>query len=423
MRTALPVGRHAALAVVTAMTLASAAAQTPGSRAGEDLDRCGGNHYILCLHPGPDAGIWTTTGSLATARAFHTATLLPNGKVLVAGGMRVDGGVSTVLDSAELYDPTSGTWSATGSLGTPREQHTATLLRSGKVLVAGGDASGTTAELYDPVTGTWGPTGSLAAGHTGHTATLLPDGRVLVVGGTDYDVAHAAELYDPASGTWSDAARPNWSRNGHSATLLRDGRVLVAGGIGAPYDADIELPAPINAELYDPTSDAWTIVGAAISADGNASALLQDGTFLLAGYDRRRCSGPLHTAGEWEACWRSHYAANAYDPATATWSFFGAMLAIRCCHTATLLPDGRVLVVGGNFLDESLGAELYDPTRATWSFAGNLNAWRAFHTATLLPSGDVLVAGGLDRSALAGGGVYFGGATQATAEVYRLPSP
>ena len=149
------------------------------------------------------SGTWTATGSLATARDDHTATLLPNGKVLVAGGY--DG--SGTLASAELYDPASGTWTATGSLATARYRHTATLLPNGKVLVAGGsDNSGAlaSAELYDPASGTWTATGSLATARDCHTATLLPNGKVLVAGGFDGSGSLAsAELYDPASGTWT----------------------------------------------------------------------------------------------------------------------------------------------------------------------------------------------------------------------------
>src|SRR5438477_5116367 len=148
------------------------------------------------------SGTWTATGSLGTAHASHTATLLPNGKVLVAGGVNYSG----TLGSAELYDRASGTWMATGSLGTARAGHTATLLPNGKVLVTGGlvDFSGhvtTSAELYNPASGTWTATGSLGTARASHTATLLPNGKVLVAaGGED---RRSAELYDPASGTWA----------------------------------------------------------------------------------------------------------------------------------------------------------------------------------------------------------------------------
>src|SRR5262249_42509555 len=147
---------------------------------------------------------WRYTGSLNTPRYGHTVTLLPNGQVLVAGG--VSSGYS-LINTAELYDPATGTWSPTGSLNAPRGYHSAILLRNGKVLVAGGyinsccpeSAITPTAELYDPDTGTWSLTGNLNIPHSGHTVTLLSNGKVLFAGGAP----NTAELYDPLNGTWS----------------------------------------------------------------------------------------------------------------------------------------------------------------------------------------------------------------------------
>jgi hypothetical protein len=176
----------------------------------------------------PASGTWTATGSLGTARFRHTATLLPNGKILVAGGDNSSGDLS----SAELYDPASGTWTATGSLGTAREQHTATLLPSGKVLVAGGDNSSgdlSSAELYDPVSGTWTATGSLGTAHERHTATLLPNGKVLVAGGegSGFSVLSSVELYDQGLGfdfNWQPLLTTV------SPSILPDGSALTASG-------------------------------------------------------------------------------------------------------------------------------------------------------------------------------------------------
>src|SRR5437773_1082632 len=140
---------------------------------------------------------WEYTGSLKTARFHHTATLLPDGRVLVVGGEHEH----DPLASAELYDPATGTWSATGSLNTARYDHTATLLRNGMVLVAGGNPDELdSAELYDPATGTWSVTDSLNDGRADHVETLLPNGMVLVAGGTNFEI-DTAELYDPATRT------------------------------------------------------------------------------------------------------------------------------------------------------------------------------------------------------------------------------
>jgi hypothetical protein len=182
-----------------------------------------------------------------------TATVLLDGRVLVAGGGHWLLGSAT----AELYDPASGTWTATGSMTTLRgSQFTATLLPDGRVLAVGGfdrtEATLASAELYDPASGTWTATGSMIDARIWPTITLLPDGRVLVAGGTigpwhsdgSYVGLASAELYDPASGTWTATADMGTPRGVFNATLLLDGRVLVAGG----------GPNGTSAELYDPGS-------------------------------------------------------------------------------------------------------------------------------------------------------------------------
>jgi hypothetical protein len=199
---------------------------------------------------------WIPTGSMNTPRADHTATLLLNGKVLVAGGYNA----GTILNSAELYDPASGTWSVTGSLNTARFWHTATLLPDGRVLVAGGGRNLNTAELYDPNTGTWSITASLNTGRYRHTATPLPDGKVLVTGGfTGFStsgrcpcidfVTNSAELYDPATGTWGVTGNLNAERGLHTATLLQNDKVLVAGGTNGTL-IDIGEYVPYSSAEY-----------------------------------------------------------------------------------------------------------------------------------------------------------------------------
>jgi hypothetical protein len=187
--------------------------------------------------------LWSVTGSLSTARNGHSATLLPNGQVLVAGGRELFLGGDRELASAELYDPMTGIWTPIAPLSTPRAGHTATLLSDGKVLVAGGFSQNNTyiacAELYNPTMGTWSLAGSMNNGRNGHTATLLLDGRVLVAGG-QIDAQgweDPVELYDPGSNTWSLTDPLPQRRYGHTATLLPDGRVLVTGGTLYRYGA------------------------------------------------------------------------------------------------------------------------------------------------------------------------------------------
>jgi hypothetical protein len=307
---------------------------------------------------------WSFTGSLYTTRAYHTATLLPGGKILVAGGIAAYYGHVTA-DSAELYDQATGTWSNTGNLNAARSGHTATLLPNGKVLVAGGidcfvkfqaDHCSwvNSTELYDPATGTWSSTGNLNAAREYHTATLLPNGKVLVTGGYDGRFLNSAELYDPATGTWSYTGNLNTSRYRPTATLLPNGKVLVVGG----YNLN-------SAELYDPATGIWTSTGNLNAAQSDQTAtLLPNGKVLVAG------------GGD----------AELYDPATGTWAYTGN----SGVGAATLLLNGKVLGVGGNT------AELYDPTTGTWSITGSLNTARRGQTATLLPNGQVLVAGGVD---------------------------
>jgi N-acetylneuraminic acid mutarotase len=181
-------------------------------------------------------GTWTNTGSLNTARNSHTGTLLTNGQVLVAGGRDSTG---NTLISAELYDPSTGKWTATGSMATARQTHTATLLTNGDVLVAGGVFSiinGTftcnaTAELYNPSTGQWTTTGSMTVPRCYHSATLLGDGTVLVAGGgTIFSSDNSAEIYDPSKGTWKATGSMNVARAVTAATLLQSGQVLISGG-------------------------------------------------------------------------------------------------------------------------------------------------------------------------------------------------
>jgi N-acetylneuraminic acid mutarotase len=213
---------------------------------------------------------------MTTARVYCAATMLPSGKVLVTGGQRLNTKSITTLASAELYDPGTGSWSTTGKMALARVDHTATLLQNGKVLVAGG-SSNLSAELYDPATGRWSVTGSMSTARFGHTATLLQNGKVLVVGGsTDTN----AELYDPATGEWSvTGATP--ARSAFIGALLGDGNVLIAGGHAGHYPTDASTN---SSALYDPSSGLWPAGSNMNTArESFIGILLPDGQVLVAG--------------------------------------------------------------------------------------------------------------------------------------------
>jgi len=327
------------------------------------------------------AGSFTPTSSMNTARRRHTATLLPNGKVLVAGGEGIDGN-HPHLSSAELYDPVTGTWTNTGSMFYARSFHTAILLPNGKVLVAGGqnDLSVlSSAELYDPASGTWTETGSMTnffgySAHMRHTATLLPNGKVLVAGGDDNALQHTrfAELYDPTTEAWTPTGPMNIGRTLHTATLLPDGQVLVAGGIAVQSLA--------SAELYDPVAGTWTNTGAMnFARDDHTATLLTNGQVLVV--------WGQSTIASYVSLWE------LYNPASRTWTSSGELQA-WANHTATLLANGKVLVAGGGPGGYGSGASLYNPATGAWTDAGQMADGRGEHTATLLTNGKVLVAGG-----------------------------
>jgi hypothetical protein len=294
----------------------------------------------------------------------HTATLLQNGTVLLTGGFINDvwdDYFDSVSDNgAGLYDSATGVWSGTGNMTANRGGHTATLLANGKVLIAGGadqDPTGTglaSAELYDPSTGTFTQTGNMAVGRYLHTATLLQNGKVLIVGGvltSTSDPVATAEIYDPATGTFTMTGAMATAREQHTATLLADGRVLIVGGTTSPpasltstwlATGTVDLQGTATAEIYDPSTGSFSGTGSMAAARTfHTATLLPNGTVLVVGGGNENST------------------AEVYDPATGSFSITGGMEIGRSGHTATLLPNGKVLVAGGGIFAGLASAELY----------------------------------------------------------------
>lgn len=397
--------RSIAPAPNTSNSTTPSATTLPAGAGGTWPEQAGSNGDVPVGHT---SGRFTVTANLTLASAGHTATLLPDGSVLLAGAGQLDiDDLLVSFASAERLNP-AGQVVSTGSLTTPREFHTATLLQNGKVLVTGGNVfqgyptwllATASAELYDPASGTFTATGNMTVARTGHTASLLADGRVLIFGGTTAGTP-SAEFYDPATGTFAPAPAPLSSRSGHTATVLTSGKVLFTGG----RDSSGTLA---SAEMYDPSTNAFTAVGnMAEQRSLHTATLLPNGKVLIAGGG----TAPAFTSGTGLSISPQmvvnspSQTAELFDPQTGTFTPAGTMNAARSNHTATLLSDGTVLLCGGShawsnpsgYLSDST-AEIYSSATGSFKAAGTMNTGKFWHTATMLPNGTVVLVGGIHQ--------------------------
>jgi hypothetical protein len=341
------------------------------------------------------AGALAPTGSMHVPRAVHTATILPDGRVLVAGGMQKNG---VFEDSAELYDPASGRFETLPKLASRRVGQSATLLSNGKVLIAGGSAGRrfeggrwigevvATAELFDPVTRSFRSAGSMSTPRAHHAAVRLADGRVLLAGGYHdrSDALGSAEIYDPASGAFGPTGSLRAARVPEVAVLLKDGRVLIPGG------SDASGGVLASVEVYDPKSGRFAPAGDMIAARRkHGGVLLASGRVLVVGgSDARDWTGQKSEAEIYDP------AANLFAPAASM-----ALRRFKLGSAVAVLLDGRVLVAGG-----AAAPELYDPAKGEFrAVSGGYGQPRYYATATLLLDGRVLITGGYGTGTAAEG--------------------
>ncbi|MCW5635143.1 MAG: Ig-like domain-containing protein [Rubrivivax sp.] len=294
----------------------------------------------------PSTHRWSAAAAMPSDHGGgYSATLLADGRVMVAGGR-----VSTV----ELFDPSTGAWSVAASMSTVRREHTATLLADGGVLVVGGrDLAGQTgtvlasAERYDPRSSNWSSAGSLSTGRTLHTATLLADGRMVVVGGA---AETTADIYDPATNTWSQTAQMNVDRTQHTATLLRDGRVLVVGGVRPTWNMalrSVESDWASPAELYDPATNTWSVTSVSGGRFRHSASVLPNGQVLVAGGAAWYYFGPGLPD---DLARKSLRSVEIYDPVAGRSTPAADMPFESLGHVATQLRGGKTLVIGGHGL-------------------------------------------------------------------------
>ncbi|EYF02893.1 Kelch repeat-containing protein [Chondromyces apiculatus] len=449
----------------------------------------------------PEHQSWTPVAPMSTGRWGHAAIVLHDGRILVAGGLTTGGPGGALIAGAEVFDPISGTWTATASpVSAPAHDREFTLLDDGRVLATGGGRANDEgpvdhqrAEVFDPVLNTWADLpSSMGVDRVHHTATVLRDGRVLLAGGrTEAGISASAELFDPRSSTWTQLSTPmNLPRSRHGATLLLDGRVLVAGSTPEESPAD---ESTRTAEIFDPETGTWSLLhmkadhgeievtrlrsGLVLVSNTGVSQLsrpemfdpqsqewtltpffpitfynpratrLKDGRVLFTSlelsttsmllFDERSSPwsllqpmrspsftsssagvpGParlpegrvLFTATSYELNDAGQKVGalstpEFFDPETRSWSFTSPPVAPpHEDQTLTRLGDGTILATGGRTLVNTLvsgAAELFEPQLGTWSLLPPMQTARIRHTATLLDDGRVFVTGGENAGGL-----------------------
>lgn len=356
--------------------------------------------------------------AMASPRANHAAAELTDGRVLICGGT-VNGNVGGVLASAEIFDPATQNFSPTGSMSVARMGQTATVLRDGRVLIVGGQrnigfrTALASAEIYDPATGAFINTAPMSVAREGHTATLLRDGRVLVAGGSSNGTVtiDSAEIYDPSAGRWISAGHMTVPREAQVAVLLRSGKVLLAGGgRGGMPGGYISYQ---NAEIFDPATGRFTAIADHMRSDrvGAAAVLLDTGhALIIGGKSGKILYGP---SARNIASFTPLDTSEFFDPETLTFLPAAPMRVPHYLATATLLGNGHVLVVGGwrmqgNVIVGMMDAEEFTPGMpGQYTSVGPLHVGRLLNSATLLPDGDVMIAGGFDQNGRVTSSVSF----------------
>lgn len=317
------------------------------------------------------------------SRAAHTASLLNNGKVLIAGGFAEN---ENSLASTEIFDPATKTFSPGGNMSVTRAGHSATVLPDGKVLIAGGYNGSylDNAEIYDAKTGRFMPAGKMTIPRSGHIAVLLNNGKVLLAGGvgTGWTFLADAELYDPSTNSFTKTGNMTAARESHTATLLKDGQILITGGHQGRRAA---ITIYSSAEIYNPQMGSFTATSdLTIKRHKHDAVLLNDGRVLIVGGSDELDSRGAYTNIE------------IYNPITKNFTKIGDMNLSRykLQGTTILLKNGKILIAGG-----ANQAEIFDPSTNTFDVApGKFETARLFSTATLLPDRQVLIVGGYDNN-------------------------